>query len=100
MIKGIAPTIKQIYLASNIFKDKSLKDLKSKSKQININNIRIDELIMRKMFEWDSTAKVLSLKQRAYIADFAWGLKKLTSFHEKNIKRHLEKLFANGFKIS
>jgi hypothetical protein len=51
------------------------------------------------MFEWDSTAKILSPKERAYLADFAWGLKKLNSFHEKNVKRHLETLLKNGFKI-
>jgi len=51
------------------------------------------------MFEWDSTAKILSPKERAYLADFAWGLKKLNSFHEKNVKRHLETLLKNGVKI-
>ena len=54
---------------------------------------------MRKMFEWDSTAKILSSKERSYIADFAWGLKKLNGFHEKIIKRHLETLVKKGFKI-
>jgi hypothetical protein len=38
-------------------------------------------------------------KPGAYVADFAWGLKKLNSFHEKNVKRHLETLLKNGFKI-
>lgn len=99
LVKGIPPTIKQLYYASNILKDESVKDLKPKTNQIDLRNVRIDELMMRKMFEWDSTAKILSNKERTYIADFAWGLKKLNSFHEKNVKRHLETLLRNGFKI-
>jgi predicted ester cyclase len=99
LIKGIPPTIKQLYYASNIVKDKIIKELKPISKKTDISKVRIDELVMRKMFEWDSTAKILSPKERAYLADFAWGLKKLNSFHEKNVKRHLETLLKNGFKI-
>ena len=53
---------------------------------------------MRKMYEWDSVAKILSDNERAYIADFAWGLKKINKFHEENVRRHLKKLKANGFK--
>lgn len=97
LIKGVPPSIKQMYYASHIIKDKNVKELKPKAAQIDISNIRIDELLMRKMFEWDSTAKILSPKERAYIADFAWGLKKLNNFHEKNIKRHLDTLFKHGF---
>ena len=99
LVKGIPPTIKQIYYASNILEGNNVNELKSKRKQIEISNVRIDELVMRKMYEWDTTAKILSNKERAYIADFAWGLKKLNSFHEKNIKRHLETLLKKGFKI-
>ena len=82
-----------------MLKDKKIKELKPMSTQADISKVRIDELVMRKMFEWDSTAKVLSPKERAYVADFAWGLKKLNSFHEKNVKRYLETLLKNGFKI-
>ena len=99
LIKGIPPSIKQLYYASNIVKDKIIKELKPISTKTDISIVRIDELVMRKMFEWDSTAKILSPKERAYVADFAWGLKKLNSFHEKNVKRHLETLLKNGFKI-
>ncbi|GGZ88230.1 AIPR family protein [Algibacter mikhailovii] len=99
LVKGIPPTIKQLYYAANILKDKSVKELKPKTKQLDLDKVRIDEFLMRKMFEWDSTAKILSIKERTYIADFAWGLKKLNSFHEKNVKRHLETLLKNGFKI-
>ncbi len=99
LVNGIPPTIKQTYYASNIFEDKSAKELKPITNQIDIRNVRIDELLMRKMFEWDSTAKILSSKERAYIADFAWGLKKLNSFHENNIRKHLKKIVDSGFNI-
>ena len=99
LVQGIPPTIKQLYYASNILKVGSVSGLKDKKEQIDVSKIRVDELVMRKMFEWDSTAKILSTKERAYIADFAWSLKKLTSFHQKNIKRHLETLLKKGFKI-
>ena len=99
LVKGNPPSIKQLHYASNIMKDKSVKELKSKTSQIDINNVRLDELVMRKMFEWDSVAKILSHKERAYVADFAWGLKKLNSFHTKIVKRHLETLVKSGFKI-
>ena len=99
LVEGTPPSIKQLHYASNIMKDKSVKELKSKTSQIDINNVRVDELVMRKMFEWDSVAKILSHKERAYIADFAWGLKKLDSFHTKIVKRHLETLVKSGFKI-
>jgi hypothetical protein len=99
LVQGIPPTIKQLYYASNTLEDKSAKELKSKTAQIDISNLRIDELVMRKMFEWDSTAKILSPKERTYIADFAWGIKKLNDFHTQNVRRHLETLLKNGFKI-
>jgi hypothetical protein len=99
LIKGIAPTIKQIYLASNFLMGNNENELKHENVQIDTSNVRIDELILRRMYEWDSTAKILSINERSYIADFAWGLKKLNSFHEKNIKRHLETLSKKGFII-
>jgi len=64
-----------------------------------IRKFKINELVIGKILEWDSTAKILITKGRDYAADFAWDLKKLNSFHEKNIKRHLETLLKNGFKI-
>lgn len=96
---GIPPTIKQLYYASNILGENSSFSSQATNLEFDIDKIRLDELIMRKMFEWDSIAKILSFKERAYIADFAWGIKKLSSFHEKNIRRHLETLINNGFKI-
>lgn len=97
LAKGIPPSIKQINYASNYLKhtgsqqqnnDKSLK-----------KNIKITELVMRRMVAWNSNAHVLSHKEQQYIVDFAYGLKSLNSFHEKNIKRHLETLLKAGFNI-
>lgn len=46
---------------------------------------------------WDTKSKVPSFKESQYIADFAYGLKTLNYFHEKNIKRHLSRLQDAGF---
>jgi hypothetical protein len=97
LVEGVSPTIKQIYYASNMLKNNN--ELKNENEKIDISKVRMDDITMRKMFEWDSKAKILSNKERTYIADFAWGLKKSNSFHEKNIKRHLVTLLKNGFKI-
>ena len=97
LVEGVSPTIKQIYYASNMLKNNN--ELKNENEKIDISKVRIDELTMRKMFEWDSKVKILSNKERTYIADFAWGLKKSNNFHEKNIKKHLQTLLKNGFKI-
>lgn len=99
LIKGDAPTIKQIYYASNLLRGKGEKEIDHESDHINIKNVRLDELMMRKMYEWDSTVKILSSKERAYVAEFAWGLKKINNFHKKNIMRHLDTLVKNGFSL-
>jgi hypothetical protein len=99
LIEGIPPTIKQIYYASNILKDKNINILKNENEQIDVSKIRIDEIVLRKMYEWDSITKTLTNKERNYIADFAWGLKRLNVFHEKNIKKHLITILKNGFII-
>ncbi len=58
----------------------------------------IDDKLILKMVEWDSRVKILTVKQRGYLTDFAYGLKKLNVFHERNIKIYLEKLRIAGFK--
>ena len=60
-------------------------------------NLNIDDRILIKMVEWDTKAKVLSPAQLQYVADYAYGLKKLNSFHEFNLKRHLTTLIDSGF---
>src|SRR5690606_23872168 len=60
-------------------------------------NIKINTDLLIKMVDWDTKARVLSSKELQYVADFAYGLKKLNDFHEKNIKRHLSRLQDAGF---
>ena len=62
-------------------------------------NIKINKNLLTKMVEWDTKAKVLSPKELQYVADFAYGLKKLNDFHEKNIKRHLSRLQEAGLEL-
>jgi hypothetical protein len=59
------------------------------------NKISLD--VLTEMVVWDTKAKVLSAKELQYIADFAYGLKNLNDFHEKNIQRHLSRLADAGF---
>ncbi len=94
-----APSIQQLKFAS-IYLNGNYDSLKKGDLgKVDIDKFVINELLMRKMFEWDSKVKILSHAERNYIADYAWGLKKLTAFHEKNIKKHLSRLVSNGFKI-
>jgi hypothetical protein len=65
----------------------------------NDNIQKITHDLIAKMVEWDTKAKVLSRGELQYVADFAYGLKKLNDFHEKNIKRHLNRLMEAGFTI-
>ena len=95
---GSSPKIKQLYYSSYYFRNSISESNNSKSKP-DYNSLKINESLMRKMFEWDSNAKTLSLKERTYIADFAWGLKKINSFHENNIRRHLKTLVSKGFSV-
>lgn len=60
-------------------------------------NNKISSDLLSKMVVWDTKAKVLSAKELQYIANFAYGLKTLNDFHEKNIKRHLTRLQDAGF---
>ena len=43
---------------------------------------KINKTLLTKMVAWDTNAKGLSAKELLYVADFAYGLKKLNSFHE------------------
>lgn len=96
--EGNAPTVKQVFYATNYFKKVNESESTS-NYEVDLSKIEITDLLLRKMVEWDAVHKVLSIKQNAYVADFAFGLKKLNSFHIKNIKTHLEKLHNKGFKL-
>ncbi|MFB6320230.1 AIPR family protein [Saccharicrinis sp. FJH54] len=67
---------------------------KESTKQI----VKLDVDLIAKMVEWDSRVKILSSNQRSYVSDFAYGLKKINSFHEKNLLIYYEKLIAAGFR--
>jgi hypothetical protein len=88
--------IDNILSVSPNFFDEVYEDSKKKESESN-HRISID--LLKKMVEWDTKAKVLSAKEIQYIADFAYGLKTLNDFHEKNIKRHLSKLQDAGFVV-
>ena len=73
------------------------KDHESPSRTAPIDEIKLSPPMIVKMVEWDTKAKVLSKRELQYVADFAYGLKKLNDFHEKNIRRHLKRLTDAGF---
>ena len=92
--KGEAPNIKDLIYASGYFSKAKLA-----VKNRDVENINLSEILLRRMSEWEAKNRFLTVKERSYLADFAYGLKKRNDFHDKNIKRHLEKLLNNGFEI-
>ena len=97
LTKGIAPSVKDIQLASNYFK-KEAPD-KNSGDKTNDSALNINLCILKQMVEWDSRMKILSQGERAYLADFAYELKPLNSFHKTNAEKHLKTLLKSGFKI-
>lgn len=90
---GIAPSVKDIQLASNYFNKET-----ATAKEIsNSKVIRINLSVLKQMVEWDSRMKVLTAGERAYLAELAYELKPLNSFHKANAERHLKKLLKAGF---
>ncbi len=93
--KGIAPTIKDIQLASNYFNKES-----TPAKETSIGAApRINLSVLRQMVEWDSKMKILSQGERSYIADLAYQLKPFNEFHKKNAEKHLKTLLKSGFTL-
>jgi hypothetical protein len=91
---GVAPNIQDLIYASNYFTVG-----KTEPKQKDLSQVIMSEILLRRMSEWEAKCRVLSVKERSYLADFAYGLKKKNDFHDKNLKRHLTKLLENGFII-
>lgn len=92
---GLAPTVKDIHLASNYFNKEEIKTNEisvSEVPEININ-------VLRQMVEWDSRMKILSHGERAYIADLAYELKPLSQFNKTNSEKHLKTLMKAGFML-
>ena len=92
--KGLAPNLQDLIYASEYFKVG-----KPEHKKKDISQVIISEILLRRMSEWESESRVLTAKERSYLADFAYGLKKRTDFHDRNLKRHLESLLKKGFDI-
>lgn len=95
LTKGIAPSVKEVQLASNYFK-RELPD-KNANEKIDGSQKNITLNILRQMVEWDSRMKILTQGERAYLTDLAYELKPLNSFHKTNAERHLKTLMKAGF---
>lgn len=92
LAQGEAPCFNDIYLAATYISQ--TKDTETKS----IPLTKIDESLLKKMLDWAAAKKALSINEINYMTDFAYGLKKLTSFHEGNLRRYLDVLIKKGFK--
>jgi hypothetical protein len=68
-------------------------------KNTDLRRVNLSDVLLRKMTEWEAKNRILSAKERGYLADFAYGLKKRTDFHDKNLKHHLTTLVKNGFEL-
>lgn len=93
--KGVAPSVKDIHLASNYFNKETATThgiSNSTVPKINLN-------VLKQIVEWDSIMKVLSNGERQYMADLAYELKPLTKFHKTNAEKHLKTLMKAGFKV-
>ena len=94
LTKGIAPSIKDVQLATNYYDNKPI------VKPIEAGKLpNIDLNVLRQMVEWDSRMKILTNGERNYLAELAYELKTLNSFHKINAQKHLEKLLVSGFKL-
>ncbi|MFT6441736.1 MAG: hypothetical protein ACI8Q1_001175 [Parvicella sp.] len=94
LMKAEAPTIQDVFYASHY-----LLSAGKPSRISSSEDVKISEMVLRQMVEWEAKNNVLSRNERAYIADFAFGLQKRTSFHDKNLERHLTSLIQSGFKL-
>ena len=95
LTKGIAPSVKEIQLASNYFKQETSE--KASSEKTNLSVPAINLNVLKQMVEWDSRMKILTQGQRTYLADFAYELKTLNSFHKSNAEGYLKTLMKAGF---
>jgi len=91
--KGVAPSVRDIQLASNYFNKETAPAKETPSgvaPKINLS-------VLRQMVEWDSRMKILSNGERQYMADLAYELKPLNQFHKTNAEKHLKTLMKAGF---
>jgi hypothetical protein len=92
---GHAPTLKALKLVSNYFYTEQEVEVNKEVKE----EIKITVEVLKKMIEWNSINKSLTTKQLAYITDFAFELKQLNQFHEKNLLDYYKVFKKTGFKI-
>lgn len=97
LAKGIAPSVKEVQLASNYFKQEASE--KASSEKTNLSVPTINLTVLKQMVEWDSRMKILTQGQRTYLADFAYELKTLNSFHKSIAEGYLKTLMKAGFKL-
>lgn len=97
LTKGIAPSIKEVQLASNYFKKDTSDKIIIEKTNLSVPTINLN--VLKQMVEWDSRMKILTQGQRTYLADFAYELKALNSFHKSNAEGHLKTLLNAGFKL-
>jgi hypothetical protein len=90
LTKGESPKLSDIIFASS-FLTHATSDIEVKEKT------KIDESLMVQMVEWDSRRKILTNNERQYLSEYAYGFKKLNSFHENIVRTHLQKLTDSGF---
>ncbi len=95
LAKGIAPSVKDIHIASNYFNKEEETTTLNTFPNSSVATINLN--ILRQMVEWDSRMKVLSTGERTYIADLAYELKPLNEFHKTNAEKHLKTLLKSGF---
>lgn len=95
--RGIAPTVNEVSLASNYFKEEIPHKTIDESKNSPIIEINLN--ILKQMVEWDSRMKILKPGERTYLADFAYELKALNLFHSRIVEKHLNTLLKAGFKV-
>jgi len=95
--KGISILELLVHEAPELLESEHIKE-ESNTKQKTTFNSTINDKLILKMIEWDSRVRILTVNQRSYLTNFAYGFKKINSFHEKNIKIYLEKLKVAGFK--
>ncbi len=91
--KGVAPSVKDIQLASNYFNKETAPAKETPSGAVP----KINLSVLRQMVEWDSRMKILSNGERQYMADLAYELKSLNQFHKTNAEKHLKTLMKAGF---
>ena len=99
MVKNAPDYFDSVEKSDNTKKSKKSSVKISDSAKKSKSSVKINVKLLEKMVLWDTEAKVLKKHELQYVSDFAYGLKKLNSFHEKNLERHYNKLLSAGFSV-